>query len=64
LPKQNSLGFPSIVRAKSHAAQTVLAMLARTNEAQLKKQALSRLPELLRLIQDEDRARMIELNPH
>jgi hypothetical protein len=61
LPEEESEGFASVVRAKSHAAQTVLTMQARTNEMLLKKQALDKLPDLLRLIRDEEqRGTLIE----
>lgn len=54
LPSQDSEAFASVVRAKTHTSQTVLTLLARTNEMQLKQQALGKLPELLKIIQDEE----------
>jgi hypothetical protein len=61
LPPDDTDAFASVVRAKGQASQTVLTMVARTNDTQLKKQALGRLPELLKLIQEEEgRMKLIE----
>lgn len=54
LPGQESEQFGAITRAKSHASQTVLTTLLRVNEMRLKRQALGRLPELLRRIKEEE----------
>jgi len=53
LPIAEADEFASVVRAKGQASQTVLTMLARTNETQFKRQALGKLPELLKIIQEE-----------
>ena len=61
LPPDDTDAFASVVRAKGQASQTVLTMVARTNDTQLKKQALGKLPELLKLIQEEEgRMKLIE----
>ena len=53
-----------MLRAKGQAAQSVLTLVARVNEAQLTKQTLGRLPELLRAIQTYDRTgTVIDLPP-
>lgn len=61
MPPDDTDAFASVVRAKGQASQTVLTMVARTNDTQLKKQALGKLPELLKLIQEEEgRMKLIE----
>jgi hypothetical protein len=55
LPGQQSEAFASVMRAKSNAANTALTLAARVNDAQLKRQALGKLPEILKLIQDEEK---------
>lgn len=54
LPEEDADEFATVVRAKGQASQTALTMLARTNETMFKKQALGKLPELLKIIQDEE----------
>jgi hypothetical protein len=54
LPPATHESFSSVMRAKGQAAQTALTLLARSNDTQLKRQALGKLPELLRIIQDEE----------
>lgn len=46
--------FAAIIRAKSNASNTVLTLVARVNEAELRKRVMDRMPELLRLIKDEE----------
>jgi hypothetical protein len=55
LPKSgNDPTFAGVMRAKSAASQTVLTLVSRVNDQELRKRALDRLPELLRIIQDEE----------
>jgi len=42
------------MRAKSAASQTVLTLVGRVNDQELRKRALDRLPDLLKIIQDEE----------
>jgi hypothetical protein len=46
--------FAAIIRAKSNASNTVLTLVARVNEAELRKRVMDRMPELLKLIQAEE----------
>jgi len=59
MPKKvtkNSMAiFNTLLRAKGVASQTVLTMMARTNDTQLKRQTLNQLPDLLRLIREEEK---------
>jgi hypothetical protein len=60
-PNQKSQAFAAVMRAKSHASNTALTLAARIDETHLKRQQLGRLPDLLKIIQDEEnRARLIE----
>jgi len=55
LPRSgNDPTFAGIVRAKSAAAQTVLTLVGRVNDQELRKRALDRLPDLLKIIQQEE----------
>jgi hypothetical protein len=55
LPKSgNNPSFAGIMRAKSAASQTVLTLVGRVNDQELRKRALDRLPDLLKIIQDEE----------
>jgi hypothetical protein len=48
-------------RLVNQAAQTILTMKARTNEESFKRQALGKLPELLKIIHEEEsRMKLIE----
>ena len=61
LPPNDTDAFASVVRAKGQASQTVKMLAARIDDNELKKQALGRLPELLKLIQEEEgRMKLIE----
>jgi hypothetical protein len=60
LPPDDTDAFASVVRAKGQASQTVKMLAARIDDNELKKRALDRLPELLRLIQEEEKHKMIE----
>jgi hypothetical protein len=55
LPRQKSEAFPAVLRAKSHASNTVLTLAARINDADLKRQTLDKLSELVEIIKQEDR---------
>ena len=46
--------FAAIIRAKSNASNTVLTLVARVNEAELRKKVMDRMPELLKLIRAEE----------
>jgi hypothetical protein len=60
LPPDDTDAFASVVRAKGQASQTVKMLAARIDDNELKKRALDRLPELLRLIQEEEKHKLIE----
>ena len=55
MTKHNMAMVSTLLRAKGIASQTVLTMLMRTNEQQLKKQQLNQLPALLKMIRDEEK---------
>ncbi len=55
LPSKDDEAFGTIARAKGVAAQTGLHTLMRVNEMRLKRQALGKLPELLRRIREEEK---------
>jgi hypothetical protein len=52
--KKDDENFAAIIRAKSNASNTVLTLVARVNEAELRKRVMDRMPELLKLIQAEE----------
>lgn len=54
LPRQKSEAFPAVLRAKSHASNTVLTLAARVDETKLKRQALDKLSELVEIIKNEE----------
>jgi hypothetical protein len=51
----NADTFGAILRAKSSAAQTLLNAQLRVDENQLRQRTLDKLPELLRLIAEEEK---------
>ena len=52
--KKDDDNFAAIIRAKSNASNTVLTLVARVNEAELRKKVMDRMPELLKLIRAEE----------
>lgn len=53
--RDNMAWVSMVTRCKGIASQTILTMLARTNDQQLRRQQLNQLPELLALIRDEEK---------
>ena len=61
LPPEDTDAFASVVRAKGQASQTVKMLAARIDDNELKRQTLKRLPDLIKLIQEEEgRMKLIE----
>lgn len=50
--------FAAILTSKDRASQTILTLVARSNENKLKRQAVDKMSELIRLIQAEEERRM------
>ena len=53
-PQPGDDGYGAVVRAKGVAAQTTLTTTMRVNEMQFRRQALGKLPELLKRIKEEE----------
>jgi hypothetical protein len=55
MPSKDEAGFAAMLRAKGHASQVALTMMARVQEQQLKKTANDEFSRLLNIIQQEEK---------
>jgi hypothetical protein len=58
LPDTDSDAFGHVLRAKSHASNTVLTLATRVNEARLKERTLDKFSELVEIIKSEEQRRI------
>jgi len=54
-PARSEDAYASVMRGKSAAAQMSMMLAAKTQDAQLRKQAMDKLPELIKLVQQHDK---------